>query len=157
MKKSFTLLTSLVLFFASCKSVPENSFQKNSPLQNPKGTTRLIAFKDKILEVEIAATHQEKTQGLMQRKKLGENQGMLFIYSSSVVPKFWMKNTLIPLSVAFIDNKKRIIQIESLTPHSLEKVSPHIPIRFAVEVNKGWFEENGITVNDFFRFEKSGQ
>ena len=155
MNKSFILFTMLVLFFTSCKSVPEKSSPQSAPIHNQKGITRLIDFKDKTLDVEIAATSQEKAQGLMHRKKLGENKGMLFIYPSSTIPKFWMKNTHIPLSVAFIDSNKRIVQIEDLTPHSLEKVSPHSPIRFAVEVNQGWFKKNGITVNDFFRFSEN--
>ena len=105
------------------------------------------------LQVEVAATHEERVLGLMHRKKLPENKGMLFIYPSERIIKLWMKNTLIPLSVAFLNKNKKIINIEKMEPNQTTLIYKSKDLAlYAVEVNQGWFEINKISVGDRFKF-----
>ena len=105
------------------------------------------------LQVEVAATHEERVLGLMHRKKLPENKGMLFIYPSERIIKLWMKNTLIPLSVAFLNKNKKIINIEKMEPNQTKIIYKSKDLAlYAVEVNQGWFELNTVSVGDIFKF-----
>ena len=88
----------------------------------------------------------------MFRKNLPENQGMLFIFENSDFHSFWMKNTYIPLSIAFISASKEIVQIDNMFP--LDTLNPHFPekpIKYAIEVNQGWFQHHKIKVGDRVR------
>lgn len=96
--------------------------------------------------VEVAFRQKERTIGLMFRDKLDNDHGMLFIYSQEQNLSFWMKNTRIPLSVAFINSSKIITQIESMAPYSLTSHTSKVKVRFALEMEEGWFRKNGITV-----------
>ncbi len=107
-----------------------------------------LLIKDKKVYVEIARTEQEKARGLMFRQKLGENEGMLFIYEQEEFLSFWMKNTFLPLSIAFIDRQGRIIDIQDMEPFSMDTHRSIKPAQYALEVNKGWFVKNGIKVGD---------
>ena len=111
-----------------------------------------LQIKDHSLEVEIANTPELRTQGLMKRNKLSGNSGMLFIFPKDSRPAFWMKNTSLPLSLAFIASNGTIRQIEKLTPYSLEPVQSSRSIRYALEVNQGWFTERGIAPGDIITF-----
>ena len=105
------------------------------------------------LKVEVAATHEERLLGLMHRKKLPDNKGMLFIYPSERIIKLWMKDTLLPLSVAFLDKNKIIINIERMEPNQTKVIYKSKDLAlYAVEVNQGWFEINKISVGDSFKF-----
>ena len=112
-----------------------------------------IQVNDITLHVEVASTHEKRLQGLMHRKTLPENKGMLFIYSSERIIKLWMKNTYIPLSVAFLNKEKKIINIEKMKPNQTKVIyrSKDLAL-YAVEVNQGWFETNKISVGDNFKF-----
>ncbi len=107
------------------------------------------------IHVEIAHSLEEKTRGLMHRKVLEENSGMLFVYDEESHPAFWMKNTGIPLSLAFIDSSGAILQIEDLIPLSTERVVSKHSVRFGLEVNQGWFDINNIHVGDKVIFPES--
>lgn len=105
------------------------------------------------LKVEVAATHEERLLGLMHRKKLPENKGMLFIYPFERTIKLWMKNTSLPLSVAFLNKNKKIINIEKMEPNQTTFIYKSKDLAlYAVEVNQGWFEINKISVGDSFKF-----
>lgn len=100
------------------------------------------------LNVEIVRTPEERQQGLMFRKSLPQDQGMLFIYEDSDIRNFWMKNTYIPLSLAYIDENCQIFQLVDMEPLE-EKFYPSArPARFVLEVNRGWFERNNVKVGD---------
>jgi uncharacterized membrane protein (UPF0127 family) len=96
------------------------------------------------LRVEIAASDPQRMQGLMYRKKLGRDDGMLFVFDEPAYQSMWMKNTLIPLSVAFIDGEGRILNILDMEPQTLETHTSAGPAVYAIETNKGWFEENRV-------------
>ena len=102
------------------------------------------------VRVEIADGLFEQQRGLMHRTSLGEDRGMLFVYRREQPLSFWMKNTRIPLSIAYIDSKGRITDILDMKP--LDDKPPHYvssePVRYALEVNQGFFEERGVRVGD---------
>ncbi len=105
-----------------------------------------IKINDKISHAEVAFTQKDRTIGLMFRDKLGNDHGMLFIYPQEKNLSFWMKNTKISLSIAFIDSKGIITQIDSMTPYSLVSHSSKEKVKYALEMEQGWFRKNGITV-----------
>lgn len=84
----------------------------------------------------------------MFREELGPDQGMLFVYDSPRRMSFWMRNTVIPLSIAYIDEQGIITQIEDMEPLSEESVPSRLPVQYALEVNQGRFEELGIRPGD---------
>jgi uncharacterized protein len=104
--------------------------------------------------VEVAKTPEERSRGLMGRKHLGKDEGMLFIFETEDYHGFWMKNTLIPLSIAFLDRDGQIVWITDMKPLTLDSHVPPKPIRYAFEMNKGWFSSNGIKAGDVVRFSK---
>jgi uncharacterized membrane protein (UPF0127 family) len=100
------------------------------------------------ITVEIARTEDEKAQGLMHRKKLPDGQGMIFIYDRDQQMSFWMKNTVIPLSIAFIAADGRIIEIKDMQPLDLSAVRSSRSVRYALETPQGWFDRAGVQPGD---------
>ncbi len=96
------------------------------------------------LKVEIAGTPEMRQRGLMFRDHLAENQGMLFQFQSDTQAAFWMKDTSIPLSIAFISAQGLILDIQDMLPFSTDLHQSDQPYAFALEVNQGWFERNDI-------------
>ena len=105
-----------------------------------------------IIEAEVAATPEARMQGLMGRKSLNEHNGMLFVFPEVLRHCMWMKNTLIPLSVAFLDEAGHIINIREMEPLSEESHCADAPARFALEMGKGWFGKKGFKAGDSVRF-----
>ena len=99
-------------------------------------------------DVELAVTPEQRREGVMYRDRLGEREGMLFVFDQERVLTFWMRNTPLPLSIAFIDARGVIVQITDLVPFSEVPVSSQFPARFALEVNRGAFERAGVAVGD---------
>lgn len=100
------------------------------------------------LTVELARTAAERSRGLMFRQELPDDRGMLFVYAQDTMSGFWMKDTPIPLSIAFIAADGSIVDIRDMEPFSLELHRPSEPYRYALEVNQGWFEEHGLAPGD---------
>ncbi len=100
------------------------------------------------VEVEIADEAVERQRGLMERTELAENAGMLFVFDREQPLSFWMKNTLIPLSIAYIDDDGRIVDIENMQPLDETGHPSDEPVMYALEVNQGFFEERGVEVGD---------
>lgn len=96
------------------------------------------------VRAEVAATDAERERGLMYRKSLPENSGMLFVFDRPARSCMWMKNTAIPLSVAFIDYDGNIVNIEEMKPFTTESHCSAGWIRYALEMNAGWFGKNGL-------------
>ncbi len=103
---------------------------------------------DHVFQVEIADTPESRQQGLMFREDLGSDEGMLFVFPDSQVRSFWMKNTPLPLSIAYISAEGRILEIRHMEPYSEQPVRSRFPARYALEVNRGRFSEVGITPGD---------
>ncbi len=92
------------------------------------------------IQAEVADTESNRAQGLMFRQQLATNSGMLFVFEQSGLPCFWMKNTPLNLSIAFITDKGVITNIEHMQAQSLDGHCPVAPIRYALEMKQGWFE-----------------
>jgi uncharacterized membrane protein (UPF0127 family) len=100
----------------------------------------------KKLYIELADTPIKRAKGLMYRKTMGDNHGMLFDFKNKEYCTFWMKNTYIPLDVAFLSDNGTVLQIESMSALNTKKYSSKIPCRYALEVNYGWFKKNNVKV-----------
>jgi hypothetical protein len=113
-----------------------------------------LYINNKEIRVEVAKTPEERAKGLMGRKQLGQDEGMLFIFEKEDYHGFWMKNTLIPLTIAFMDREGRIVKITDMKPLTLDSHDPPKPILYALEMKKDWFSTTGIKVGDIVRFSK---
>lgn len=111
-----------------------------------------LYVKGKEIWVEVARTPEERAIGLMGRTKLGKDEGMLFVFEEEGYHSFWMKDTLLPLSIAFIDKEGRIVWIVDMKPLTVTSHTPPKPILYALEMTQGWFKKNGVKVGDFVRF-----
>ena len=96
------------------------------------------------IDAEVAASEETREQGLMYREKLPANSGMLFVFVEPQRECMWMKNTLIPLSVAFLDDNGNIVNIEDMAPQTLNSHCSNGKVRYALEMNVGWFKERGF-------------
>jgi len=106
-------------------------------------TTDLYAGMHRIV-VEVAKTPNDRAIGLMGRKSLAENHGMLFVFEKAGVQCFWMKNTFIPLSIAFLRDDGTITNIADMAPLTTTSHCSSEPVRLALEVNQGWFAKRNI-------------
>lgn len=114
-----------------------------APAQAPPRTAQ-VRIAGHALKVEVAADDAQRAKGLMHREKMGRNEGMLFVFDEPAYHSMWMKNTLIPLSVAFVDADGVILNIRDMQPQTLDTHMSAGPALYAIETNKGWFAERGI-------------
>jgi hypothetical protein len=97
-----------------------------------------------LIRAEVAGDMGSRSRGLMFRKSLAPNAGMVFIFEDASLHCMWMKNTLIPLSVAFLDEGGTIINIEDMAPQTEDTHCASKPARYALEMDRGWFASRGI-------------
>ncbi len=97
-----------------------------------------------VIQAEVASTTATRSQGLMRRKSMAQGAGMLFLFDQSAAHCMWMKNTLIPLSVAFIDERGEIVNIADMQPLDEATHCAMRPVRYALEMNQRWFNKRGI-------------
>jgi uncharacterized membrane protein (UPF0127 family) len=100
------------------------------------------------IRAEIARTDAERARGLMYRKKLPDGEGMLFVFDRDQILSFWMKDTLIPLSIAYISSDGRILEIHDMKPQDLSPIRSARSLRYALEVPQGWFSRIGVSLGD---------
>ena len=100
------------------------------------------------LSVELAITPEQRERGLMHRTELNDGEGMLFLFDRDQILSFWMKNTIIPLSIAYIASDGRIVEIFDLEPLNLNPVRSSRSVRYALEVPRNWFERAGLGPGD---------
>ena len=143
MKEFRLILILLLVVFAPF------SCSKNSDLQ-----TQVIRINQWELTVETADTLESQEKGLMGRESLDENRGMLFVYERDAKKSFWMKNTTIPLSIAYIAADGTIREIYDMEPLSTRTVDSRYSVRYALEVNQGAFDRHGIKAGDKVEFIK---
>ncbi|OQX54246.1 MAG: hypothetical protein B5M53_05980 [Candidatus Cloacimonas sp. 4484_209] len=134
----------------SCKREKE---LHNDKTQIKKSQPFVIIDEDTLL-VEISDTDKKRQLGLMFRDELDKNSGMLFIFDNERILSFWMKNTKIPLSIAFINSDKIIVDMQDMQPLTETEHTSRFPAIYALEVNKGWFRNHNIKVGDrvYFHF-----
>ena len=133
------LLFIFVTSFASCS-------QKKLPVKQLTITTKEGQIFT--VEAELASTQEKRNFGFMERKKIPDGTGMLFIFEYDQKLSFWMKNTPHPLSIAYIDSNGIIREIYDMTPFSLSSIESTVSVRYALEVPQGWLQKNNITPGD---------
>ncbi len=97
-----------------------------------------------LINAEIARTPEQRAIGLMHRPTMPANDGMLFVFERPAEQCFWMKNTLLPLSIAFLDDDGTIVNIADMKPQTLDSHCSAKPVRFALEMNQGWFAKRAL-------------
>ena len=133
MNTSRVLAAGLAFLLASSVALAEVTFRTSS-----------VKVGSHPLKVEVAADEPQRTQGLMFRKSLGREDGMLFVFDEPAYHSMWMKNTLIPLSVAFLDRDGVILNILDMEPQTLDAHQAAGPALYAIETNAGWFAEHHV-------------
>lgn len=101
---------------------------------------------------EVAEREEDRRRGLMGRDSLPPDHGMLFVYPDERTLSFWMRDTRIPLDIAFLDRRGYIVDIQAMEPETEERYSSRAPAMYALELNQGWFEEHGVEVGDRVEF-----
>ena len=97
-----------------------------------------------VIRAEVAESPDQRSIGLMHRDSMPSNDGMLFVFEQAAVQCFWMKNTRLPLSIAFLSDDGEVINIEAMAPQTLNSHCSKKPVRLALEMNAGWFDKRGI-------------
>ena len=143
-----------ILSFAACGG--GDSSYSATPSPSPERAMATIDIGDEVVlvDVEVADSDEERAQGLMNRETLDEDKGMLFVYFEPNRGGFWMKDTLIPLSIAFFDQEGEILEILDMEPCKADpcpSYDPGVSYWGALEVNQGMFEEWGVSVGDTLR------
>lgn len=134
MKKLFA---ALLLACAATLAVAQDQPQLNLP------RVTLMAGMHKI-DAQVAATPDQRMTGLMHRKEMPQHEGMLFVFEQPTQQCFWMKNTLLPLSIAFIADDGTIVNIDEMAPQTLDSHCSTRPVRYVLEMNTGWFAKKRI-------------
>jgi len=96
------------------------------------------------IDAEVAASPEQRELGLMYRQSMAPERGMLFVFDEPGTHCMWMKNTVLPLSVAFLDGDGRILNVEEMAPETEDSHCAVRPARFALEMNRGWFKQKGL-------------
>lgn len=147
-KLYIAILSGIIIIFIiimSAYTINSNKIFEDS------SSIKKICFKDKCFSVELAISDEEKADGLMFRENLGENQGMLFIYDTSGIYPFWMKNTLVPLDIIWLDENLSIVHIEKALPCSKEICKPINPgkeAKYVLEINADTSIKYNINLGD---------
>jgi uncharacterized membrane protein (UPF0127 family) len=97
-----------------------------------------------LIQTQIAATPEQRAIGLMHRKEMPANEGMLFVFEQRAGQCFWMKNTLLPLTAAFVADDGTIVNLADMQPQTLDSHCSAQPVRYVLEMNQGWFAKRGI-------------
>ncbi len=144
-----------VLWFSSVlTSVLPTPALNACPYQLPRG---MVTINGQVLSVEIAHTPDTRTCGLSNRQALVENTGMLFLFPDTRPRSFWMKDTFMPLSIAFLDEAGKILRIHDMQANQTRITYPSSePARYALEVNQGWFNLHDIKPGDSVEFNLPG-
>ena len=97
-----------------------------------------------VMDVQVASTPEQRQTGLMFRKEMPQHEGMIFVFEQPAVQCFWMKNTLLPLTAAFVADDGTIVNLADMKPRTTEPHCSAKPVRYVLEMNKGWFARKGI-------------
>jgi len=138
-------LTLFVCSLAALASVGTNALAQDGP---QKLTAIRLNAGIHNIQAELARTPEQRSIGLMNRPSLPTNDGMLFVFDEPATQCFWMKNTLIPLSIAFVADDGRIEEIADMPPRTLESHCSSKPVRLVLEMNQGWFAKRGVRAGD---------
>jgi len=145
------LISSIVIvYFIFLKKPSEPQFKKEGEVTFISKFNKQVIRK---IEVEVANTYSERMQGMMYRTHMDNDRGMLFIFEEPEHKSFWMKNTILPLDIMFIDSAGVIDTIyRKTTPYSEKSLPSRKRVQFVVEVNGGWSDKNGVKESDLIEF-----
>ena len=142
MKMILVILLGLMALISGC--IGQSTLETSTiTLSTDNGNIEVMA--------EIADNIMSRSRGLMNRTSLGENSGMLFVFDGDKTRNFWMKNTLIPLDVIFVDSSLNVVDIQTMVPCESDPCTVYksaAPAKYALEVNAGFVEKNGVKVGD---------
>ena len=140
----FVLLSSLI----SCEgSVGDSSAGVDQGPRPPRGMAWVIFGTDTV-QAEVADTPSARQQGLMSRESLDPGDGMLFVFEEEQPHAFYMRNTLLPLDIAWLDSSQVIVDIQQMEPQTEDLHTPTRPALFALEVPQGWYAQEGIQIGN---------
>lgn len=134
-------------FFYTLLTVSLSSFA-NAHAQTTSLDVLVLYVGETRVQAEVADSPDTRATGLMYRRSLPADYGMLFVFEQSGMPCFWMKNTPLSLDIAFIDHKGVISNIEAMQAYELKSHCPTTPVRYALEMEQGWFKKNGQQAGD---------
>lgn len=137
MKKALSIVAALAAFLALSAAHAQEGPQMNLP------RVKLSAGMHQI-EAQVAKTNEQRQTGLMHRREMPQHEGMLFVFEEPTQQCFWMKNTLLPLAIAFVADDGTIVNIDEMKPQSLDSHCSTKPVRYVLEMNTGWFGKKGI-------------
>lgn len=121
-----------------------------SAAQAPEGAPQLSLPRTEIsagmhrIDAQVASTHAERQVGLMHRQRMPQHEGMLFVFEQPATQCFWMRNTLIPLTAAFVADDGRIVNLADMQPLDERSHCSEKPVRFVLEMNQGWFKQRNL-------------
>ena len=131
------LATSLIALASTAPAAAQGQPQMNLPrIEITAGMHRI--------EAQVAASPQERQTGLMHRKEMPAHEGMLFVFEQPATQCFWMKNTLLPLTAAFVADDGTIVNLADMKPQTEDSHCSAKPVRYVLEMNQGWFAKRGI-------------
>lgn len=146
MTNQYRLFASLALALGigvGLQTSPARSSEPNPPLP-----TITLNVGGQSVKAEVAVTDETRQKGLMFREKMAKNSGMLFVFPDVAYHSMWMRNTPLPLAVAFVDTSGIIVSIHEMQPHTDESHMAAGPVKYALEVNSGWFNRNNVKTGD---------
>jgi uncharacterized protein len=132
-----TVLVALTAFFVVQSTPAQEAPQMNLPVAQLQAGMHNI-------RAQVAATPEQRATGLMHRKDMPQHEGMLFVFEQPSQQCFWMKNTLLPLSIAFVADDGTVVNIDEMRPQTLESHCSVKPVRYVLEMNEGWFAKRGV-------------
>lgn len=139
MLKMLCTLLAAALLLSSALAQPAAQEQPQLHLQRVSLTTGIFQ-----IDAQMAVSPEQHAMGLMFRRDMPQHEGMLFIFQNPAKQCFWMKNTLLPLTAAFVADDGTIVNLEDMQPHSLASHCSKAPVRFVLEMNQGWFAKKGL-------------
>lgn len=141
LKPYATVLAVALISQIACAQSATQSAAQGAP---QKLTSIRLSAGMHVIQAEVAKTSEERSTGMMFRKAMGTNEGMLFAFEQAGQQCFWMKNTLLPLAAAFVADDGSIVNIEEMKPETLDHHCSTAPVRYVLEMNDGWFAKRGI-------------
>ncbi len=135
-------LRPFALVFACAAALSGPCVAQPAPQMNLQRTTLTLGIHQ--IQAQVAQTNEQHATGLMFRTDMPQQEGMLFVFNAPSQQCFWMKNTLIPLTAAFVADDGTIVNLENMQPQTTESHCSSKPVRYVLEVNQGWFAKKGL-------------
>lgn len=139
------LLTALLAVLAQPMARAQNAAAPQPQMHLPRVQLRTGLFR---IDAQVASSFQERQTGLMHRREMPDHEGMLFVFEVPAVQCFWMKNTPLPLTAAFLDERGTIVNLADMQPMSGQSHCSARPVRFVLEMHQGWFARRGLGAGD---------